>query len=164
MELDPFLVELWNTVSCNLVPIVVTTVLEKKKDWPKLQDGTADPFRSRLTPRLLALTISSINSFKAVSKMTIRYVQWPPNVKNLFSNEYLWYICDFAKNLPSFLSIFQFLPFQLEIQWPKIWKHPMPNRRRKKFLKQKKKWFYLGLSLTRKIGKEWELLSKWYFV
>ena len=44
------------------IPIVVTTVLEKKNDWPKLQEATAEPFFSMLTPRLLAFIISCIKS------------------------------------------------------------------------------------------------------
>ena len=53
--------------SKNILPIVVTTVLEKKNDCPKLQEGTAEPFFSKLTPRLLALTISSIKSSREES-------------------------------------------------------------------------------------------------
>ena len=44
------------------IPIVVTTVLEKKNDCPKLQEATAEPFFSMLTPRLLAFIISCIKS------------------------------------------------------------------------------------------------------
>ena len=43
------------------------TVLEKKKDWPKLQDATADPFLPIDTPRLFVLIISSIKSSKSDS-------------------------------------------------------------------------------------------------
>lgn len=49
--------------------MVVTTVLAKKKDCPKLQDGTLVPFVPTVTPRLLASTISETRSFKADSEM-----------------------------------------------------------------------------------------------
>ena len=47
--------------------MVVTTVLAKKKAAPKLQDWTLDPLAARLTPRLLALTISDIRSSREES-------------------------------------------------------------------------------------------------
>ena len=40
--------------SIFFLPMVVTTVLEKKNAWPKLHEGTLEPFCERLTPRLLA--------------------------------------------------------------------------------------------------------------
>jgi len=51
-----------------LLPIVVTTVLEKKRDWPKLQLGSPDAFLAAETPRLLALTTSWI-SFSSSSSV-----------------------------------------------------------------------------------------------
>jgi hypothetical protein len=51
------------------LPIVVTTVLAKKKDCPKLQDGTFVPLEPIETPRLLASTISDTKSLKADSEM-----------------------------------------------------------------------------------------------
>ena len=52
------------------LPMVVTTVLAKKKDCPKLQDETLVPFAATETPRSLALTISPIKSSSADSEST----------------------------------------------------------------------------------------------
>ena len=52
------------------LPMVVTTVLAKKKDCPKLQEETLVPFAATETPRSLALTISPIKSSSADSKST----------------------------------------------------------------------------------------------
>ena len=54
------------------LPIVVTTVLEKKKDCPKLQEATELPLRPMLTPRLSAVTISSIKSSKEDSEKSLQ--------------------------------------------------------------------------------------------
>ena len=43
-------------------------MLEKKKDWPKLQEGTLVPLDPIETPRLLALTISEIRSSREDSR------------------------------------------------------------------------------------------------
>jgi hypothetical protein len=51
----------------KLLPIVVTTVLEKKRDWPKLQLGSPDAFLAAETPLLLALTTSSISLSRSSS-------------------------------------------------------------------------------------------------
>ena len=57
------------------VPIVVTTVLAKKKDCPKLQEGTLvlipfDPsaMGARVTPRLSASTMAFIRSSREEAK------------------------------------------------------------------------------------------------
>ena len=43
----------------NYVPMVVTTVPAKKKDWPKLQFGSEETLRVTATPRFVALTTSN---------------------------------------------------------------------------------------------------------
>ena len=45
--------------------MVVTTVLEKKKAWPKLHEGTLVPDLKMETPRLLASTMSAMKSSKS---------------------------------------------------------------------------------------------------
>lgn len=50
------------------IPIVVTTVLEKNNDCPKLQFGSLDTFFAADTPLLLARTTSSINASRSSSK------------------------------------------------------------------------------------------------
>lgn len=50
-----------------LSPMVVTIVLEKNKDCPKLQFGSPVAFLIADTPLLLALTTSVINSSNASS-------------------------------------------------------------------------------------------------
>jgi hypothetical protein len=52
----------------KLVPIVVTTVLEKKRDCPKLQFGSPDAFLAAETPLLLAFTTSTISFSRSSSK------------------------------------------------------------------------------------------------
>lgn len=49
------------------IPMVVTTVLEKKTDWPKLQLGSLETFLAADTPRLLALTTSSMRASRSSS-------------------------------------------------------------------------------------------------
>lgn len=49
------------------LPIVVTTVLEKNNDCPKLQFGSPETLREAETPRLLARTISLIKFSKSSS-------------------------------------------------------------------------------------------------
>lgn len=52
----------------KLLPIVVTTVLEKKRDCPKLQFGSPDTFLAAETPLLLAFTTSSISFSRSSSE------------------------------------------------------------------------------------------------
>lgn len=52
--------------------MVVTTVLAKKNDCPKLQEGTLVPFAKMETPRLLASTMSSMNSSRSASEIELR--------------------------------------------------------------------------------------------
>ena len=47
---------------------MVTTVLEKKNDCPKLHDGTLVPFLKMDTPRLLASTMAPMKSSRASSE------------------------------------------------------------------------------------------------
>ena len=54
--------------------MVVTTVLAKKKDWPKLHEGTLVPFSAIETPRSLAFTISAIKSSSEESGEKVRLV------------------------------------------------------------------------------------------
>lgn len=49
-------------------PIVVTIVVEKKRDWPKLQFGSPETLLAAETPRLLAFTTSWIKFSKALSE------------------------------------------------------------------------------------------------
>lgn len=51
------------------VPIVVTTVLEKNKDCPKLQLGWLETFLAADTPRLLALTTSDMRTSRSSSEI-----------------------------------------------------------------------------------------------
>lgn len=55
------------------VPIVVTTVLEKKRDCPKLQFGSPETFLAAETPLLLAFTISSIRLSKSSSETIVKF-------------------------------------------------------------------------------------------
>lgn len=57
------------------LPMVVTTVLEKKNDCPKLHEGTELPLRPMLTPRLSAVTISSIKSSKEDSEKKVYHIE-----------------------------------------------------------------------------------------
>jgi len=59
-----------STTGIGSLPIVVTTVLEKKRDWPKLQLGSPETLLAADTPLLLALTTSWMSSSRALSGTT----------------------------------------------------------------------------------------------
>lgn len=59
----------WVSSSCNDVPMVVTTVVEKKSAWPNVQFGSLVAFRNADIPRALAFKTSEIKSSNSSSAM-----------------------------------------------------------------------------------------------
>lgn len=65
------------------LPMVVTTVLAKNRDCPKLQFGSPVTFFSAETPLLLARTTSLINSSKDASEGKERKLRFFDNYQNI---------------------------------------------------------------------------------